>query len=141
MISSLEVTKKLLSSSSALLQLAPGGVTIGPASPADQQKGCIAIAEIESPTINRYVHSLQARYTISCVANSLDSSEAIARTMWDYFYGENFFNRKTITQANGITYLVHYLYLTSGPTFRRQGLNYESLMFAEGMFGIEPVLA
>jgi hypothetical protein len=118
--------------------LIPGGVTVGP--PTDDQinAGVISIMDAGQPREELYLPLARYRAQMRCLAPTLEHIDRIARGAWDRLHQRG---RTVVLQpSNGERYLIHTCDVGAGPSHHRDSdENYEALIFAEMLIGLDPV--
>jgi hypothetical protein len=118
--------------------LIPGGVTVGPPTDTQIQAGVISIMDAGQPRTESYLPVAWYRAQMRCLAPTLEHIDRIARGAWDRLDKRN---RTVVLQpSNGERYLIHLCDVGAGPSHHRDSdENYEALIFAEMLIGLDPV--
>ena len=118
-------------------ELIPGGVAIGSVSDDMIQSGCISLMDAGQPRRERYLPLVSVRPQIRCLAPSLDHIDRIARSVFDRLDQRG--RLVAIQRSTGEEYLIHRINVDVGPSFHRDSdENWEALLFAEMLIGLEP---
>jgi hypothetical protein len=128
-----------LQSFAEIADAAPGGVMVGPAKEEEFSIGCVSLAEVGFPVIEKYLPLVRARLSIRCIAPSLRQVELISRAVIDKWHLKN---RRSVRQpSSGKLYLVHYTTIVSGPNMTpdETGTWFQETLFVETMVGTEPI--
>jgi len=119
-------------------ELIPQGVVIGSASDAQIQGGCISLMDAGQPQREAYLPLVSVRAQIRCLAPTLDHIDRIARGVYDRLDQRG--RVVAIQRSTDEEYLIHRINVAVGPSFHRDSEeNWESLLFAELLIGLDPV--
>ena len=119
-------------------ELISGGVVIGSASDAQIQSGCISLMDAGQPQREAYLPLVSVRAQIRCLAPTLEHIDRIARGVYDRLDQRG--RVVAVQRSTDEEYLIHRINVAVGPSFHRDSEeNWESLLFAELLIGLEPV--
>ena len=119
-------------------ELIPGGVIVGSCTDAAIQAGCVSLMDAGQPRRERYLPLVSVRAQIRCLAPTLDHIDRIARGVYDRLDQRG--RIVAVLRSTGEEYLIHRVNLEVGPSFHRDSAeNWEALLFAEMLIGLDPV--
>lgn len=134
-----EIFKTLLDASEEIMDVAPGGVIVGPVDISRQELGCILLAQAGIAKREIYLPLLRTSVTARAVARSIDHAERIGHAIYDIL---NASGRRVVRQPSlGQDFLVHFTIVTSGPTLA-VGENleiWEHILSIESLIGTSPI--
>lgn len=109
---------------------------VGALSDADQQAGAVSIMTAGMPRVEVYSPLVTVRPQFRCVAPSLVIADQLALAIQIGLPS----GRQVVQQADGDSYLMHYLTIDSGPSMHFDSEEtWETLIFGDAMFGTVPV--
>lgn len=115
-----------------------GGIRVGETTDAQNQAGCIAIAEAGASEPELYAPLIHGRIQVRCIAPRLADAQAIGRAVWNAWHKVD---RRTATAtADGHTYLIHGTNCVAGPSQHYDTQEtWEYLLFFSVMVGTQYV--
>ena len=137
MLSVPEIVRSLLSS---VVDVAPGGVVVGPASLDEQEAGCVALNEQGLGARTGNVPLVRHRMAARCLAPTLEQAERIASAVFDVLHQKG--RRVAAQLSTGKKYLVHWTEVRGGPTAlegEERGI-WEEVVMIEALVGTEEVV-
>jgi len=110
-----ELIQAVLSANADLIEAAPGGVMVGPASHEQQQLGCVALnQEGQGERVAAGIPLVRHRMACRCLAPTGEVSETITRCITACLHDKS--RRVVMQPSTGEKFLVHYTAVTGGPT-------------------------
>ena len=114
-VSSVELMKSVIEADQDLAAVAPGGVTVGPATMENMRKGCIVVNEAGIGSAENYLPLMRPRMAITVHAPSVAKAEEIAGHMYDELHTNGAKRRIVRQPSNSKSYLIHWTMVNGGP--------------------------
>ncbi len=134
-----ELIKAILDADGSLLELAPGGVVVGPANREQQVAGVIALAESGITSVEDYLPLMRAQMSARCIAASIEHVSRISAKLWEMIHMKG---RQVVRQPSAdMKFLVHFTRVNGGPTLTKGDTDdtWEDILTVEAMVGTEEV--
>jgi hypothetical protein len=134
-----ELFKVLLEADTDIIEVAPGGVIVGPVDVDRQEQGCILLAEAGITRSERYTPTLRSQITARATAGSIEHAERIANAVYETLHGRG----RTVIRQPSVDreFLVHFIHVIGGPTLA-VGDNlevWEHILTVESLIGTDPI--
>jgi hypothetical protein len=134
-----ELVRTILQGNEKLMELAPGGIFIGPANAAEQKKGCVVLGEAGIAQIEEYLPLERLQLTARCLGPSIDAAERIATQVYEIIHSKG---RRVVRQAStGKEYLVHGTMVRGGPVIYTGELEnlWQEVLTLEALVGTDEI--
>lgn len=134
-----EIIKTFLLNDHEVASITEDRITIGAASNADQVAGAVSILPAGQAATERYTPLVKQLLTVRAHGPSVDAAQLLGNVVHQALHETR---RTVVEQADGESYLVHYISITGGPALTVGEFDnlWETLLTFEVMAGTEPLL-